>query len=330
MTSFSAAAQVRRALGEKKCGHGGTLDPEATGVLPVLVGRATRLSDYFLTFHKTYEAGLKFGYATDTGDVWGSETKRHCPGQDRLLAELTGEDIEKAAASFVGRISQTPPAYSALKVGGVNAYTLARKGIDPGLKPRPVNIYDIRLLSFDRDNALASIRVECGRGTYIRTLCEDIAGRLGLLGTMASLVRVSYGPLAIEDAVELDDVRLALAGADNDSVPDFLQPCDSVLMFLEKLELGGKQADDYVHGRPVYVTGIDAGTEQAGDGAEPEQAGGAEGSDSENREDRENHEDSESSETGESRDLRVYGPDGRFLGVGIIRDGSLRSRISFF
>ena len=297
LTSFSAAAQVRRALGEKKCGHGGTLDPEATGVLPVLVGRATRLSDYFLTFHKTYEAGLRFGIATDTGDVWGSETKKHCPDQDRLLAELTGEDIEKAAASFVGRISQTPPAYSALKVGGVNAYTLARKGIDPGLKPRPVNIYGIRLLSFDRDNATAVIRVECGRGTYIRTLCEDIAGRLGLLGTMASLVRTSYGPLSIESAVELDDIKNF--GADPDrrgEKPDFLLPSDAVLTFLERVELDEKAAEDYVHGRPVCARNVDQNAAQ----------------------------------NNENLDLRVYGPDGRFLGVGTVRDGALRSRISFF
>ena len=203
MTSFSAAASVRRALGVKKCGHGGTLDPEATGVLPVLIGKATRLSDYFLTFHKTYEAKLRFGVLTDTGDVWGNVIDRHTDAQRAILGELTADGFSRALSDFTGAVSQIPPAYSALKIGGVPAYKLARKGESPELHARTVNIYSIDTVSFDRDAGEAVIRVECGRGTYIRTLCEDIAASLGLFGTMASLVRISYGPLDISQSVEV-------------------------------------------------------------------------------------------------------------------------------
>ncbi len=300
MTSFAAAAQVRRALGEKKCGHGGTLDPEATGVLPVLVGRATRLSDYFLTFHKCYKAGLKFGCNTDTGDVWGNVTSLHTEEQDRIASGLTETDIRRATSDFIGRISQTPPAYSALKIGGVSAYKLARKGIDPGLAAREVNVYDIRVDGFRRDTLTASISVECGRGTYIRTLCEDIAGRLGLLGTMASLVRTSYGPLSADDAVCIDEVK-AFGDAAPDrrgETPDFLMPCDSILTFLDRIDLDEKTTDDYVHGRPVsmFKNGFPADIGASSD----------------------------------SRDARIYAPGGVFLGVGAVRDDSLKSRISFF
>ncbi|MBP5631934.1 MAG: tRNA pseudouridine(55) synthase TruB, partial [Clostridia bacterium] len=145
MTSFSAAAAVRRLSGERKCGHGGTLDPEATGVLPVLLGKATRLSDVFLGLHKTYRATLRFGTAYDTLDVWGNVTQTLAGSERHRLSELTADEIRAAAEKFTGEIFQAPPAYSALKIGGVPAYKLARKGEVADLQARRVNIYSIEV-----------------------------------------------------------------------------------------------------------------------------------------------------------------------------------------
>ncbi|MBO4325883.1 MAG: tRNA pseudouridine(55) synthase TruB [Clostridia bacterium] len=250
MTSFGACAAVRRLTGEKKCGHGGTLDPEATGVLPVLLGKATRLSDVFLGLHKTYEARLRFGTSYDTGDIWGKEIGAADKDQDLRLAHLTREEVETAAADFVGNVVQIPPAFSALKIGGVPAYKLARRGEAPELRPRKVNIYSIVVGGFSGgpDGPEAALTVECGRGTYIRTLCCDIAASLGLPGAMASLRRTSYGPLSIGDSVTPD--RLT-----GDS---FILPCDTILGGYPAVRLTATEADDYRFGRLFKVDIPDA------------------------------------------------------------------------
>ena len=246
MTSFSAAAAVRRISGERKCGHGGTLDPEATGVLPVLLGKATRLSDVFLGLHKTYRATLRFGAAYDTLDVWGTVTETLKDGERRRLSGLTIDEIKAAAKGFEGEILQAPPAYSALKIGGVPADKLARKGETADLQARKVNIYSIEVNDFidGPGGPEATLTVECGRGTYIRTLCRDIAAALGFPGAMSSLVRTAYGPLYAGNAVTLQTLS---SGA----LSEFVLPCDVILGGYPKLELSRAETEDYRCGRPV-------------------------------------------------------------------------------
>lgn len=235
MTSFSAVARVRRILGEKKVGHGGTLDPEATGILPICVGKGTRCADYFLLQPKTYRAELTFGLATDTGDIWGTVIEE----QDASF--VTEEMFTAILPKFVGEIEQLPPAYSALKIGGVPAYKLARKGQTPELAPRKIRIYEITLLGFG--GGKASIEVTCGRGTYIRTLCEDLAKALGTCATMSSLERISYGPFHKAQAVTLEALEQN----------PVLLPLDLILTHLPRVELYGKEEDNYRHGRPTRI-----------------------------------------------------------------------------
>ena len=235
MTSFAAVARVRRILGEKKVGHAGTLDPEATGILPICVGKGTRCADYFLTFPKTYRAELTFGLATDTGDIWGTVLEE----QDASF--VTKETFSAILPKFVGGIEQLPPAYSALKIGGVPAYKLARKGRTPELAARKIRIYEIQLLDFG--GGKATLEVTCGRGTYIRTLCEDLAKAMGTCATMSALERISYGPFHKAQAVTLEELELR---------PELLA-LDVVLEQLPRVDLDETEEDHYRHGRPTHI-----------------------------------------------------------------------------
>ena len=209
ITSFKCVAAVRRKLGVAKAGHAGTLDPEADGVLPVCVGRATRLSELFLTCPKSYKGRVLFGAATDTQDIWGKAVEV----SDADF--LTDGDVQKAAECFKGEIFQTPPAYSALKVDGVPMYKKARAGQDVKAAARKVNIYDLSvgpLSAAERNETFgaitkeAEIEVSCSRGTYIRTLCFDLGEKVGLPACMSALTRTSYGPMRLENAVTLEEL----------------------------------------------------------------------------------------------------------------------------
>ena len=240
MTSFRAVAIVRRLTGEKSCGHCGTLDPNAVGILPVAVGKATKLSDVFLGFSKTYVAEMEFGKFSDTGDIWGNVGETELKYADKAV-------FESVLPEFTGDITQLPPAYSALKVGGTPAYKLARKGQEVNLAPRIARIYSIELIDYAWPRAI--IRVSCGRGTYIRTLCEDIAKRLGNTAVMTQLERVSYGDMTKEMSVTLEELE-------NKGISEGdLIPMDSVLKDMEKVLLDAKQSDDYRHGRTVLWDG---------------------------------------------------------------------------
>ena len=293
ITSFGAVAAVRKLFGERRCGHGGTLDPEASGVLPVLLGKATRLSDVFLGMRKTYESALRFGCSYDTGDVWGKVTEAAGADHEKLIRELSPESIGAVLPRFTGTIVQLPPAYSALKIGGVPAYKLARKGETPGLKPREVNVYGIELTGFTPSGAEGkpaevSLRVECGRGTYIRTLCCDIAAALGLPGAMSSLRRVSYGPLDAGNAVSLEELTEYASAKNGAALTGALLPCDVILGDFPELRLSRERENDYFAGRPVYdETGLP-------DGAL----------------------------------AKVLGDDGSLLGVGRVDGGVVKSKIS--
>ena len=179
-TSHDVVAVLRKTLSTKKVGHTGTLDPNATGVLPILVGQATKLSKYLIEHDKTYIATLKLGEKTDTGDGEGNiiESKN---------VNCVSEQIEQVLETFIGKQKQIPPMYSAVKVDGKKLYEYARKDLEPERKPRDIDIYSITLIKFDNNEVV--FEVSCSKGTYIRTLCEDIASRLGTVGYMKELER---------------------------------------------------------------------------------------------------------------------------------------------
>ena len=193
-TSQDVTARLRRVLSTRRIGHGGTLDPMATGVLPVFVGRATRAVEFFEHAEKTYEATLRLGVKTDTQDITGTVL------EERPVT-VTEQDILNVLPAFRGEILQIPPMYSALKVNGQKLYDLARKGKEVERQPRPITIHELELLHFDGQDA--RIRVRCSKGTYIRTLCEDMGEKLGCLGCMAALRRTRAGEYTIEKAVPL-------------------------------------------------------------------------------------------------------------------------------
>lgn len=193
-TSQDVTARLRRVFSTRRIGHGGTLDPMATGVLPVFIGRATRAVEFFEHAEKTYEATLRLGMKTDTQDITGTVL------EERPVT-VTEQDILNVLPAFRGEILQIPPMYSALKVNGQKLYDLARKGKEVERQPRPITIHELELLHFDGQDA--RIRVRCSKGTYIRTLCEDMGEKLGCLGTMAALRRTQAGEYTIEKAVPL-------------------------------------------------------------------------------------------------------------------------------
>lgn len=196
-TSQDVTARLRRVFGTRRIGHGGTLDPMATGVLPVFVGRATRAVEFFEHAEKTYETVLLLGKKTDTQDVTGTVLEERA-------VDVTKSQVEEVLTRFRGEIMQVPPMYSALKVNGQKLYELARKGKQVERQPRPVTVYELTVLSFE--NNRLSLRVRCSKGTYIRTLCEDIGEALGCLGCMEALRRTQAGEYRLEDAVALEDL----------------------------------------------------------------------------------------------------------------------------
>ena len=199
-TSQDVTARLRRVFGTRRIGHGGTLDPMATGVLPVFVGRATRGVEFFEHAEKTYEATLRLGIHTDTEDITGTVLEER-------PVEVTREQLEKTLENFRGDILQVPPMYSALKVNGQKLYELARKGKEVERQPRPVTIHELTLLGMDADGI--RLRVRCSKGTYIRTLCKDIGAALGCGGCMKELRRVQAGEYTIAEAVPLEELLAA-------------------------------------------------------------------------------------------------------------------------
>lgn len=198
-TSHDVVAKLRRIVGQKKIGHTGTLDPDAVGVLPVCLGKATKVCDMLTDKDKTYEAVLLLGKVTDTQDSSG-----------RILAEsdiqnLEEQEVQKAVCSFAGEYDQIPPMYSALKVNGKKLYELARNGQEVERKPRRVIIHKIRILKMELPRV--HMEVTCSKGTYIRTLCHDIGQSLGCGGIMESLVRTRVERFAIEDSIRLEEAE---------------------------------------------------------------------------------------------------------------------------
>ena len=193
-TSQDVTARLRRVFGTRRIGHGGTLDPMATGVLPVFVGRATRAVEFFEHAEKIYETVLRLGITTDTEDMTGTVLTEE-------NVSFTEEQLQETLAAFRGEILQVPPMYSALKVNGQKLCDLARKGKTVERQPRPITIHELTLV--ERGENTLRLRVRCSKGTYIRTLCKDIGEKLGCGGCMESLRRVAAGEYTIDEAVPL-------------------------------------------------------------------------------------------------------------------------------
>ncbi len=225
-TSQDVTARLRRVFGTRRIGHGGTLDPLATGVLPVFVGRATRAVEFFESAEKRYVATLLLGRATDTQDISGA-TLRACEPHVSL------PELEAVLPRFTGQIEQTPPMYSALKVHGQKLCDLARRGQEVAREKRAITVFSLEVLRFAPPRA--ELRVHCSKGTYIRTLCADIGESLGCGGCMETLRRTSAGRFSIEQAVALSDLLSA------ESPADYLLPVDTLFAELPAVTLTPRQ-----------------------------------------------------------------------------------------
>ena len=225
-TSQDVTARLRRVFNTRRIGHGGTLDPMATGVLPVFVGRATRGVEFFEHAGKTYEATLRLGITTDTEDITGTVLTEQEPS-------VSEADFLAVLAQFRGKIQQIPPMYSALKIGGKKLYDLARQGKQVERQPREIEIFELTCLELS--GVAARLRIACSKGTYIRTLCKDIGEALGCGGCMEQLRRVAAGEYTISEAVPLDNLL-------NTETPgSYLRPVDSLFGSFEAITLTEKQ-----------------------------------------------------------------------------------------
>ena len=246
-TSQDVTARLRRVYATRRIGHGGTLDPMATGVLPVFVGRATRGVEFFEHAEKTYETVLLLGRTTDTQDVTGT-----------VLAEkavrLSPADIENVLPRFRGDILQVPPMYSALKVNGKKLYELARKGQEVERQPRPITVFELTNLGFD--GTRLSLRVKCSKGTYIRTLCQDIGEALGCGGCMEALRRVRAGEYGIEDAVPLEKLL------ESETPEQYLRSLDTMFAHCPAVTLTANQEKRCRNGNP-FSSPLPQGTYRA-------------------------------------------------------------------
>ena len=203
ISSFGVVAKIRKILNIKKVGHTGTLDPEATGLLPILVGNGTKISKYLIEHDKTYIAKLKFGIKTDTADSEGEVIKK-----DDFKLNKKNEDLYKNVFnSFIGKSTQIPPIYSAIKVDGKKLYEYARKNEEVEIKPREIEIYDIKIININYDKNEIDFKVSCSKGTYIRTLCEDIAEKLETCGYMKELKRTRVNNFKIEYSISLEELE---------------------------------------------------------------------------------------------------------------------------
>ena len=225
-TSQDVTARLRRVFGTRRIGHGGTLDPMATGVLPVFVGRATRGVEFFEHADKTYEAVLRLGTVTDTQDSTGTVLEKR-------PVTVTEAEFRDILPKFTGEIAQIPPMYSAIKVDGKKLYELARAGKEIERKPREITVFSLDLLEFTGETA--KIRVHCSKGTYIRTLCHDIGAALGCGGCMEALRRTAAGEYTLADSVELDTLLNA------ERPEDYLRDVDTLFRQYPAVTLTEKQ-----------------------------------------------------------------------------------------
>lgn len=237
-TSFDVIAVMRGLFGTKKVGHTGTLDPMATGVLPILIGAATKAQDLTPDSEKEYVAGFRLGVVTDTEDSTGTV---------KATFPVTADEkaLQSALSHFRGEIMQIPPMYSAIQKNGVRLYDLARKGIEIQREPRPVTIHKLELLEYRPEEGEGVLRVKCSKGTYIRTLCADIGKRLGCGGIMTSLRRTGACGYTLKDSVTLDNAKRLKADG---LLERELRPIDSLFSEYKGITVTGPQATRFQNG----------------------------------------------------------------------------------
>lgn len=246
-TSFDVVAVMRRLCGQRKIGHTGTLDPMAQGVLPLLLGNATRAQDILPDSDKEYEAGFRLGMTTDTLDIWG-EVK------SEREAHAAMSDIAAVIPDFTGEISQLPPMYSAIKKNGVRLYDLARQGVTVEREARTVKITKLELLSFDEETQTGRLRVLCSKGTYIRSLIDDIGARLGCGAVMTSLIRTRACGFTLADAKTLDEIKaLTKEGAESGNALSLLRSTESLFTDYRRLAVSEKQSFRFANGNPLDI-----------------------------------------------------------------------------
>jgi tRNA pseudouridine55 synthase len=244
-TSFRIAALVRRRSGVRRVGHTGTLDPTATGVLVVCLGAATRLSEYVMELSKTYRAEVRLGVATDTFDAAGVPVSEADP------SGVSRGQVEEALAAFLGEIEQVPPLFSAIKHAGEPLYRYARSRREVEPRPRRVAIHSLQLLDFQPP--LLTIELECGKGTYVRSLANDLGQRLGCGAHLASLVRLRVGPFALEDACTLPRLEQAF---DEKRWQELLLPPDAALAHWPRIDLTEEQNIAVCYGQALAAEGL--------------------------------------------------------------------------
>ncbi len=246
-TSFDVVAKLRGILKIKRIGHGGTLDPMATGVLPVFIGTATKACDIVPDTSKSYRAGFRLGITTDTLDITGKITAEN---QSRVAVK----DILDVIPLFTGDIKQVPPMYSAIKIGGQKLCNLARNGIEIERPARDITIDSIKLESFDENSQSGVISVICSKGTYIRSLIDDIGEKLGCGGFMTSLVRTMSGGFTLEDCFTLEEIQNL---ADTGEIENTLYSVECVFNMLPKIMLNEVQTRMYRNGVKLDLNRID-------------------------------------------------------------------------
>jgi tRNA pseudouridine55 synthase len=248
MTSTHAVAVVKRALNAKKAGHAGTLDPLASGILPIALGEATKTVPFVMDGRKSYVFTVAWGVETDTDDAEGRPVSATNTFPERAA-------VEALLPRFTGSIEQIPPRFSAIKIKGERAYDLARDGEAPDLSARPVQIDRLEVVAHDRDRSI--LEADCGKGTYVRALARDLGRALGCLGHVAALRRTRVGPFAEENAVTVGDLEAA-QGADRDALSAVLQPVESALCDLASVAISRDSAARLMRGQPVILRGRDA------------------------------------------------------------------------
>jgi tRNA pseudouridine55 synthase len=248
LTSFDVVREIRRTFSERKVGHAGTLDPQATGVLPVCIGSATKLVDYFHAQTKSYRCGMRFGQTSNTCDLEGEV---NVSGDASSLDRTT---LEHATQQFVGEIDQYPPMFSAVRHQGEHLYEIARRGEEVERQSRKVNIISIQVIDFEAGNpANATLEVECGKGAYMRVLAADLGAKLGCGGLLAWLQRTRYGAITLEDCVGLEVLK---SHADPGQ---FIKPLEIAIQHLPRLDVGPPQVTLVRNGQSIFVKTTVAG-----------------------------------------------------------------------
>ena len=246
-TSHDIVAKIKRITGEK-VGHTGTLDPLAQGVLPILIGKGTQLSKYLINHDKKYIVELQLGIKTDTADSEGKIIEEKTVNKTKL----SKENITNVLQTFIGKQEQIPPIYSAIKVNGKKLYEYARKGQEVELKPRQIEIYDIKLIDYSMDEKQIKFEVFCGKGTYIRSLCEDIATKFETVGYMKSLKRTQVGNFKIDNSITIEELKNLIENNENIDIDDILKnkiiTVEEIFEKFQSINLDEKKIEMFLNG----------------------------------------------------------------------------------